>query len=233
MGMRSEGARRASQLRWAAAGGAAFVVSYSAHRLLQGAGPEGTDAAAVSEWIVAQRGALLASEIALGVALLAFLGFVAPLVDVLQCEVGTLVAAGFAVAGAVFIAMGLVSNAAETALFSTDGRELVAIEVLDGLQRRIPNVLAAAMLGGALAPAFLRGALAWRWVGFASVAAAALFFLGYVFGVVGSNPESGASVFGVAIFVIWMALVCTALWVTARREDRVPNSTPAGNGELK
>ena len=68
-------------------------------------------------------------------------------------------------------------------------------------------------------------------MGFASVAAAALFFLGYVFGVVGSNPESGASVFGVAIFAIWMALVCTALWVTARREDRVPNSTPAGNGE--
>ena len=223
MGMRSEGARRSSQLRWAAAGGAAFVVCYSAHRLLQGTGPEGTDPAAVSEWIVAQRGALLASEIALGVALLAYLVFVAPLVDVLQSEVGTVAAAGFAVAGGVFIAMGLVSNAAETALFSTDGSELVAIEVLDGLQRRIPNVLAAAMLGGALAPAFLRGALAWRWVGFASIVAAALFFLGYVFGVVGSSPESGASVFGVAIFVLWMALVCSALWVTARREDRVRN----------
>ena len=207
----------------AAAGGAAFVVCYSAHRLLQGAGPEATDPAAVSEWIVAQRGALLASEIALGIALLASLVFVAPLVDVLHGGVGTVAAVGFAVAGGVFIAMGLVSNAAETALFSTNGGELVAIEVLDGLQRRIPNVLAAAMLVGALAPAFLRRSLAWRWVGFASIVAAALFFLGYVFGVIGTSPESDASVFGVAIFVLWMALVCSALWATARREDRVRN----------
>ena len=219
-GMRSEGPRRASPLKWAASGGVAFVVFYSAHRLLQGAGPDGTGPTAVGEWVDAQRGALLASEIMLGVALLTFLVFAAPLVGFLHSEVGTVAAAGFAVAGGVFIAMGLVSNAVETALFATSTTDLVAIEVLDSLQRRIPNVLAAAILAGALAPGFLRGALLWRWVGYANIAAAALFFVGYVFNTVGSTPESGGSVFGVAIFVIWMALVCVALWVTGLRDDR-------------
>jgi hypothetical protein len=62
-------------LRAAAIGGLAFTVLYLVHRLLQGAGPDGPSAAAVAAYQVAHRGALLASEIAVGLALLAFIAF--------------------------------------------------------------------------------------------------------------------------------------------------------------
>jgi hypothetical protein len=55
-------------LRAAAIGGLAFTVLYVVHRLLQGTGPDGSSAAAVAAYQVAHRGALLASEIAVGLA---------------------------------------------------------------------------------------------------------------------------------------------------------------------
>ena len=206
------GALRASRLRWAAIGATSFVVLYTVHRLLQGVGPESTDPTAVAEWIAEHRGALLGSEIALGAAMLACFVFVAPLVVVLRDAGSAATATAFALAGGVFIAMGLVSSAAETALFAASGADTGVIAVLDGLQARVPNVLAGAALAASIAPAFLQRRLAWRWVGFASLVASAVFGLGFVFGVVGSAPESRGSLFGVAAFVAWTALVTVALW---------------------
>jgi hypothetical protein len=65
-------------LRTAAVGGLAFTVLYLVHRILQGTGPGSSAAAAVADYNLAHRSALLASEVAVGLALLAFLPFLAP-----------------------------------------------------------------------------------------------------------------------------------------------------------
>lgn len=213
-------ALRASRLRWAAIGATAFVALYALHRLLQGAGPGSTHPAAVADWIAGQRGALLASELALGAALLACFLFVAPLVVVLRDDGASVTATALALAGGVFIAMGLVSTAAETALFAVDEADPAVVAVLDALQARVPNVLAGAALAASLAPAFLGRHLAWRWVGFVSIVAAAVFALGFVFGVLGSAPESSGSLFGVAAFIAWMVLVTGALWFSSAHDRR-------------
>jgi hypothetical protein len=67
-------------LRTAAVGGLAFTVLYLVHRILQGSGPVSSAPAAVADYNLAHRGALLASEVAVGLALLAFIPFVAALV---------------------------------------------------------------------------------------------------------------------------------------------------------
>ena len=146
--------------------------------------------------------------------------FIAPLVVVLREDGAPTTATALALAGGVFIAMGLVSTGLETALFASDGAEPVATAVLDGLQARVPNVLASAALAACLAPAFLQRRLAWRWVGIASIIAAAAFLLAFASEVLGSTPESGGSVFGVVAFVAWLALVCVALFVSAARARR-------------
>jgi len=211
---------RAARLRWSAAGAAAFVVLYALHRVLQGAGAASSDPAAVAEWIDSERGLLLASELVLGAALLTCFVFIAPLVVVLREAGAPVTATAVALSGGVFIAMGLVSSALETTLYASTGAEPVQVVVLDGLQARVPNVLAAAALAACLAPAFLQRRLAWRWVGIASLVAAAAFVLGFASAVVGSAPESGGSVFGVAAFVVWLALVSVALFVSAARARR-------------
>ncbi|MBM7502756.1 hypothetical protein ACFPER_04690 [Agromyces aurantiacus] len=212
---------RASRLRWAAIGATAFVVLYGVHRLLQGLGPETSAPADLAAWIGDQRVPLLASELALGVALLAVIVFAAPLAVVLHDDGDAVTAAAFGLASAVFIAMGLVSLTAETALFAaaTDPAE-TALAVLDALQTRVPNVLAGSALAATLAPAFLRRRIGWRWLGIVSLVAAAFFALGFVFGVLGSAPEGRGSVFGVAVFIVWMALVTAALWRAAAVEAR-------------
>jgi hypothetical protein len=58
-------------------------VLYVAHRLLQGTGPDSSGAAAVAAYQVAHRGALVASEVAVALALLAFIPFLAALVPVI------------------------------------------------------------------------------------------------------------------------------------------------------
>lgn len=220
---------RAVRLRWAASGATAFVVLYALHRVLQGLGPDSAEPAALAEWITDARAPLLAGELALGVALLSFIVFVAPLVVVLRDDGDPVIAVALGIVGAVFVAMGLVSLTAETALFAAEGAtaEPVAIAVLDALQARVPNVLAGAALAAAIAPAFLRRRMAWRWLGFVSVAAAALFLLAFVFSVVGSAPETRGSIFGVAAFVVWMALVAAALWrsVGSARSAQVGRTT--------
>ena len=147
--------------------------------MLQGAGAASNDPAIVAEWIDAQRGTLPASELVLGAAILTCFVFIAPLVVVLREDGAPMTATAVALTGAVFIAMGLVSTRPRPRCSPSDGGDPVAIAVLDGLQARVPNVLATAALAAGVAPAFLRRRLAWRWIGIASLTAAALFALAF------------------------------------------------------
>ena len=54
------------RLRMAAIGGLAFTMLYLVHRLLQGTGPDSSSMEAVAAYQVAHRGALVASEVAVG-----------------------------------------------------------------------------------------------------------------------------------------------------------------------
>jgi hypothetical protein len=70
-------------VRTAAIGGLAFTGLYIVHRILQGTGPGSATAAAVAAYNVEHRSILVASEVAVGLALLAFIPFVAALVVVI------------------------------------------------------------------------------------------------------------------------------------------------------
>jgi hypothetical protein len=207
------------RLRPSAAAGLVFVVLYVIHRILQGGGPDGASPAAVAAYNVAHRGALLASEIAVGLALLAFLAFFAPLVPVLWQARHETVAVGVLAAGVLFIAMGFVSTAAETALVAVaDNNDAAAISALNQLQGRVPNVLATAAVAATIGMAVLRASLMWRWLGYVSLLAAVVFLLGFILSVLGSTPEGGSSIFGIAAFVVWMLLVVAGLWGAAAQQ---------------
>jgi hypothetical protein len=105
-------------LRTAALGGLAFALLYLLHRLLQGAGPGSSTAAAVAAYNVEHRGSLLAGEVAVGIT------------------------------SAVFLAIGFVSNAAETTLIGVaDSNQPAAVLALDQLKGRTPAVF---LLGSVL-----------------------------------------------------------------------------------
>jgi hypothetical protein len=127
-------------LRTAAIGGLAFTVLYVVHRVLQGTGPDGSTAAAVAAYNVEHRGTLLASEVAVGLALLAFIPFVAALVpSIWRAGQGTL-AIAVGISGATFLAMGFMSNAAETALVGVaDSDEPAVVLALNHLQAAHPS----------------------------------------------------------------------------------------------
>jgi hypothetical protein len=97
-------------LRTAAIGGLAFTVLYLLHRLLQGSGPDSATAAAVAAYNLAHRSTLLASEVAVGLALLAFIPFLAALVPVIWQARQEPLAVAVAISGGVFVAMGFVST---------------------------------------------------------------------------------------------------------------------------
>jgi hypothetical protein len=90
-------------LRTAAIGGLAFTVLYLLHRLLQGTGPDSATAAAVAAYNLAHRSALLASEVAVGLALLAFIPFLAALVPVIWQAGQEPLAVAVAISGGVFV----------------------------------------------------------------------------------------------------------------------------------
>ncbi len=213
------GSRR---LRLAATGGLTFVALYVVHRVRQGGGPDGADPATVATYNVTHRGALLASEIAVGLALLAFLAFLAPLAPLLWQAGHETLAVALLAAGVLFVAMGFVSLTAETALVAVaDSNQPAAISVLNQFQGRVPNVLATAALAAVNGLAALRARLVRRWLGYVSLLAAAVFLLGFIFSVVGSTPEGGPSIFGIAAFIVWMLLVTAGL-------ARVTTETSAG-----
>ena len=200
-------------LRAAAIGGLAFTVLYVVHRLLQGIGPDGSSAAAVAAYQVAHRGALLASEIAVGLALLAFIAFLAALVPVIWRAGQETLAVAVAISGGVFVATGLVSNAAETALVgAADSNQPAAVLALDQLQGRTPIVWTITALVAVLSLAIQRTGLVGRWLGVVGLVAAAIFLLGSVFSVLGRTPEGSSSLLGVGLFIVWMLLLSAGMW---------------------
>jgi hypothetical protein len=184
-----------------------------AHRLLQGTGPDGPSAAAVAAYQVAHRGALLASEVAVGLALLAFIPFLAGLVPVIWRAGEEVLAVAVAISGGVFVAMGFVSNAAETALIRVaDANQPAAVLALNELQGHTPIVWAITALVAALSLAIWRIGLVGRWLAVAGLVAAAVFLLGSVLNVLGRTPEGGSSLVGVGLFIVWMLAVSLSLW---------------------
>ncbi len=205
-------------LRATAIGGLAFTVLYVAHRLLQGTGPGGSGASAVAAYQVAHRGALLASEVAVGLALLAFIAFLAGLVPVIWRAGQETLAVAVGISGGVFVALGFVSNAAETALIGVaDANQPAAVLALDQLQGRTPIVWSITALVAALSLAGWRTGLFGRWLAVVGLVAAAAFLLGSVFSVLGRTPEGGSSLVGVGLFIVWMLAVSAGLWRTAAR----------------
>ncbi|HJU03412.1 MAG TPA: hypothetical protein VJ966_19620 [Actinomycetes bacterium] len=205
-------------LRMAASGGLAFTVLYLLHRLLQGTGPGSSSAAAVAAYQVAHRGALVASEVAVALALLAFIAFLAGLVPVIWRAGQETLAVAVAISGGLFVAMGLVSNAAETALIGVaDANQPAAVVALDQLQGRTPIVWTITALVAALSLGIGRAGLVRRWLAVAGLVAAAVFLLGSVFSVLGRTPEGSSSLVGVGLFIAWMLALSAALWRTAAR----------------
>jgi hypothetical protein len=200
-------------LRTAAIGGLAFTVLYLIHRILQGTGPNSSTAAAVADYNLAHRSALLASEVAVALALLAFIPFLAALVPLIWRAGQEPLAVAVAISGGVFVAMGFVSNAAETALLGVaDSNQPAAVLALDQLQGRTPVVWTITALVAALSLAIQRTGLVWRWLGMLGLVAAAIFLLGSVFSVLGRTPEGSSSLLGVGLFIVWMLVLSAGLW---------------------
>jgi hypothetical protein len=203
-------------VRTAAVGGLAFTVLYLVHRVLQGTGPDSSTAAAVAAYNVAHRGALLASEVAVGLALLAFIWFVAALVPIIWRARQETLAIAVGIGGAVFVAMGFVSNAAETALIGVaDSNQPAAVLALDQLQGRTPVVWTITALVAVLSLAIRRTGLVWRWLGAVGLITAAIFLLGSIFSVLGRTPEGSSSLIGVGLFIVWMLVLSAGLWRAA------------------
>src|SRR5437867_952111 len=102
-------AQMAAYLRIGAVAVSAFTVLYIVHRILQATGPGASDAAAVIAYEIAHRGRLLISEIAVCMALLAFLASVAALVPVLWWAGQQALAVAVGLSGAIFVTLGFVS----------------------------------------------------------------------------------------------------------------------------
>jgi hypothetical protein len=211
-------------LRTAAIAGLTFTVLYLVHRILQGTGPDSSDPAAVADYHLAHRSALLASEVAVGLALLAFIPFLAALVPIIWRAGQETLAVAVGISGGVFVAMGFVSNAAETALLGVaDSNQPTAVVALDQLQGRTPVVWTITALVAVLSLAIQRTGLVERWLGVAGLVAAAIFLLGSIFSVLGRSPEGNSSLLGVGLFIGWMLVLSAGLWRTAASSTSSPS----------
>jgi hypothetical protein len=203
-------------LRTAAIGGLAFAVLYLTHRILQGTGPDSSTASAVAAYNLAHRDTLLASEVAVGLALLAFIPFVAALVPMIWRAGQEPLAVALGISGGLFLAMGFTSTAAETALIGVAGsNQPAAVLTLNQLQGRTPVVWTITALVAVISLAVHRTSLLWRWVGVVGLVAAPFFLLGSVLSVLGPTPEGSSSLIGVGLFVVWMLVLSAGLWRTA------------------
>jgi Domain of unknown function (DUF4386) len=224
-----------SALRTAAFSGLAFDLLYVIHHLLQGLGPDDTSAAGIGLYNATQRSRLLLSEIALGLALLAAIGFVAALPPVLRRAGQETLATAVVVSGSVFVAMGFLSQAAETALVGVaDKGNESAVRALNELQGRTPNVWTITALAVIVSLAALRTGLLPRWLGIAGLVAAGVFALGSIFSVLGRKVEGTSSLYGNALFVLWLAAVSIGLLRAAGpvpTARAAPAASPVPTGE--
>jgi hypothetical protein len=116
----------------------------------------------------------------------------------------------------VFVAMGFVSNAAETALIGlADANQPAAVLALDQLQGRTPIVWTITALVAALSLGIYRAGLVGRWLALAGLVAAAVFLLGSIFSVLGRTSEGSSSLVGVGLFIVWMLMLTASLWRAA------------------
>ena len=167
---------------------------------------------------------VLCIAVAVGLALLAFIPFVAALVPVIWQAGQQTLAVAVAISGGVFVAMGFISTAAETALVSVaDSNQPAAVLALDQLQGRTPIVWTITALVTVISLAIQRTGLVWRWLGVAGLAAAAIFLLGSIFSVLGRTPEGSSSLVGVGVFIVWMLVLSVGLW---RSPAGSPRSRP-------
>ena len=211
-------------LRLAGVSGLVFVVLFAAHRVLQGTGPADTSPAALATYFTEHGGAFLVSEALNGLGLLVFLLFLGAFVGALRHGRDQVAAAAVLASGAVFVAMGLVSDAAETALVRVaDTGQLAAVVMLFQLQAQVPVIFAVTAFAAAASLAILTTRLLPRWLGVVSAAAAVFFLLGAMFSVApapeGTTPEGGASLIGEGVFVAWILLLCVAFLMRGLRRQ--------------
>jgi hypothetical protein len=210
-------------LRTAALGALVFDVLYVVHRLLQGLGPDDATPTGISAFNVAHLSALLASEVAVGLALLAVIVFIAAFTSLIRQAGRDTLATAITVSGAAFVAMGFISQAAETALVGVaDAGDQSSVLALNQLQGRIPIVWTITALTAAVSLAGLCTRLLPTWLGVAGLVAAGVFSLGAMSSVLGRTVEGNSSLFGVGLFVVWLLLVAVCLWRaagTAARES--------------
>lgn len=175
---------------------------------------------AVAVYYVQHNAQLLLSELANGLALMAFIAFAAGLAPVVRSRGADSEAVAIVVSCTAFVTLGLVSTAAESALIrAADRSGPAAIDALFLFQGLVPMVLALAAVAAATSAAFLRTGLLPGWVGFTGLGAAAVFALGFAASALGDTPETRGSLFGVAVAVLWVGLVSAALWWRAGQPD--------------
>jgi hypothetical protein len=218
-----------TSLRLAGCGGLTFLLLFVIHRVLQGIGPRSGDD--LVAYYVGHRGAQQASEVAVGLALVAFIVFLAALVPALWRVGAQFAAVATVVSGTAFVATSLLSNAAETALIAVanggaNGADTTGTVALYQLQGRTPIVLTIAAFAASMAIALRRTGLLWPWFAWASWFAAAIFLLGFVFSTLGDTPEGPSSLYGVAVFVLWMLVLSLGL-VRAPMPPRSSGAAPA------
>jgi hypothetical protein len=203
-------------LRTAALGALVFDVFYVVHRLLQGLGPGDATPAEISAFSLAHRSALLASEVAVGFALLAVIVFIAAFTSLIRQAGRDTLATAVTVSGTAFVALGFISQAAETALVGVvDAGDQSAVLALNHLQGRIPIVWTISALTVAVSVAGQRTRLLPTWLGVAGLVAAGVFVLGSMSSVLGRTVEGRSSLFGVGLFIVWFLLVALCLWRAA------------------
>ena len=198
-------------MRLGGGAGLVFAALYLAHVVLQSPGPADGSVATVAAYFTRHRIELLLSEVLNGIGLIIFVLFLAALAAAFRHAGEQIGSAAVLASGAIFVALGLVSTAAETALIRVaDSGERAAVLMLFELQAKVPVVLAVTALTGAIALATLRSRLLPRWLGVAGLGASALFLIGAVMSILGP-AEGESSPFGPALFLTWMFVLCITL----------------------
>ena len=198
-------------LHLAGGAGLVFAALYLAHVVLQSPGPADGSVITVTAYFSERRFELLLSEALNGIGLIVLVLFLAGLVGLLRQAGEHVGATAVLVSGTAFVALGLVSTAAETALVRVAAiGERAAMLMLFELQSTIPVVFAISAFTGTIALALLRTQQLPRWLGVAGLGASAVFLMGAVLSIFGT-AEGESSPLGPALFFAWMLVLCIGL----------------------